>query len=93
MKKNPMISVIVPVYNTEKYLKRCLESLVNQTYKELEIILVNDASTDDSGEIIEEYVLTDSRIKCVKHPKNRGLFRGPNYRCPGEPWRIYCFCR
>ena len=75
MKKNPMISVIVPVYNTEKYLKRCLESLVNQTYKELEIILVNDASTDDSGEIIEEYVLTDSRIKCVKHPKNRGLFQ------------------
>lgn len=75
MKKYPTISVIVPVYNTEKFLKRCIESLINQTYQELEIILVNDASTDGSPEIIEEYLQTDPRVKCVEHEKNRGLFQ------------------
>ena len=51
------VSVVVPVYNVEKYLERCLETLVNQTLEELEIIIVNDGSTDDSLKIIEKYVL------------------------------------
>ena len=48
------ISVIVPVYNVERYLKRCIESIINQTYKDLEIILVDDGSTDSSGNICDE---------------------------------------
>ena len=75
MEKYPLISVIVPVYNTEKFLKKCLESLINQTYQELEIIVVNDASTDDSNDIIQEYVAADSRVHCVVHKKNMGLFQ------------------
>ena len=53
--KNPLISIIVPVYNTKEYLPRCIESIRNQTYHNLEIILVNDGSTDESGAICDEY--------------------------------------
>ncbi|MBT9150832.1 MAG: putative glycosyltransferase EpsJ [candidate division WS2 bacterium] len=59
---NPKISVIVPIYNAEKYLEKCLDSIINQTYEKLEIILVNDGSTDRSKEIIQEYKNKDSRI-------------------------------
>ena len=52
---NPKVSVIVPVYNVERYLRRCLDSLVNQTLEEIEIILINDGSTDGSLSILEEY--------------------------------------
>lgn len=67
-----LISVIVPVYNVEKYLYRCLDSLINQSYLNLEILLVNDGSTDCSGDICEEYAQKDSRITVV-HKKNAGL--------------------
>ncbi len=66
-----LISVIIPVYNVEKYLNACLDSLVNQTYKELEIILVDDGSTDNSGDICDNWAKKDSRIK-VFHKKNGG---------------------
>lgn len=72
---NPLISVIVPVYNMEKYLERCINSLITQTYENLEIILVNDCSTDNSEKIIENYTKLDDRIKCINHEKNRGLFQ------------------
>lgn len=65
------VSVIVPVYNTEKYLEKCITSLVNQTYKELEIILVNDGSTDKSAEICDSF-LQDDRVVVI-HKKNGGL--------------------
>lgn len=75
MKTAPLISVVVPVYGTEQYLKRCLDSILNQTYKNIEIIIVNDDSKDNSESIILEYVKNNTNIKYVRHAKNRGLFR------------------
>lgn len=66
------ISVIIPVYNVEKYLKRCLDSIINQTFKDLEIICINDGSTDNSAQILDEYANKDSRIKIITQP-NSGL--------------------
>ena len=60
-----MISVIVPVYNVEKYLEECLDSIQNQTYSDIEVILVNDGSTDTSKDICEEYCKQDSRFKLI----------------------------
>ncbi len=68
----PIISVIVPVYNEEKYIRQCIESITNQTYKFLEIILVDDESTDKSGQICDEYMRKDKRVKVI-HKKNGGL--------------------
>lgn len=67
-----LISVIIPVYNVEKYIRFCLDSVINQTYKNLEIIIVDDGTKDSSGEIAEEYARKDSRIKVV-HKENGGL--------------------
>lgn len=67
-----MISIIVPVYNVEKYIERCIKSLLQQSYKDLEIILVNDGSKDKSGEICEFWKKKDSRIKVI-HKENGGL--------------------
>lgn len=66
------ISFIVPVYNVEKYLSECLDSLVRQTYGNIEIIAVNDGSTDKSGEILSEYACNDNRIKVINQ-SNQGL--------------------
>ena len=60
---NPLISVIVPIYNVEKYLARCVDSIVNQTYKNLEIILVDDGSPDSCPQMCDDYAKKDSRIK------------------------------
>ena len=68
----PLISIIVPVYNTEKYLRRCLDSLVNQTFNDIEIIIVNDCSQGNCKEIIEEYKEKDNRIKYIEHSENKG---------------------
>ena len=67
-----LISIIVPVYNVEKYIKKCIDSIVNQTYKNLEIILVDDGSPDNCGKICDEYAEKDKRIKVI-HKKNGGL--------------------
>ena len=74
MKKG--ISIIVPIYNSEKYLNKCIDSLINQTEKNIEIILVNDGSTDNSEEIIKEY--KDKRIKYYKN-KNQGIGKTRNF--------------
>ncbi len=71
-KKNPLISVVIPVYNVEKYLCRSIDSVVQQTYKNLEIILVDDGSTDGCPEICDEYAKKDNRIKVI-HKENGGL--------------------
>lgn len=67
-----LVSVIIPIYNVEKYLNRCIESVMNQTYKNLEIILVDDGSPDQCGNICDEWALKDSRIKVI-HKENGGL--------------------
>lgn len=77
MSRTPEISVIVPVYNTAPWLRRCLDSICTQSYRELEIICVNDGSTDDSAEILQEYASKDSRIKVI-HQKNAGLSAARN---------------
>jgi len=70
--KNPKISVIVPIYNSEKYLNKCIDSIINQSYKNLELILINDGSSDSSGKILDEYASKDNRI-IVKHKTNGGI--------------------
>ena len=72
------ISVIIPVYNVEKYLDKCVQSVINQTYTELEIILVDDGSTDKSGVLCDEYAKRDERIKVI-HKSNGGLSQARNY--------------
>lgn len=66
------ISIIIPVYNVEQYLHRCVHSILNQTYTNLEIILINDGATDNSGEICDDYASKDDRILVI-HQKNKGL--------------------
>ena len=67
----PLISIVIPVYNTEKYLEKCLESVINQTYKNLQIILVDDGSVDRSADICDAYALKDDRIEVI-HQENKG---------------------
>ena len=69
--KNYKISIIIPVYNTEKYIKECIESIIKQTYKNIEIIIVNDGSTDNSVNIIKDYQKKYKRIKVINQ-KNKG---------------------
>lgn len=72
MIENPLISVIVPVYKVEEYLKKCIDSIINQTYKKLEIILVDDGSPDSCPQICDQYAKLDDRIKVI-HKTNGGL--------------------
>lgn len=67
-----LVTIIIPVYNVEKYLEECIDSVINQTYKNIEVILINDGSTDNSLEICNDYSLKDTRIK-VLHQENKGL--------------------
>ena len=69
---SPIVTVIIPVYNVEKFLDRCVQSVVNQTYKNLEIILVDDGSPDNCPAMCDEWSRKDSRIKVV-HKRNAGL--------------------
>ena len=86
MENSPLISVIVPVYNVAEYLPECLDSIINQTYTNLEIILVDDGSTDECPKICDEYAEKDGRIRVI-HKKNGGLSDARNAGldiCTGE---------
>ena len=72
-----MISIIVPVYNAQKYIKRCVESIVNQSYQKWELILIDDGSKDDSSLICDEFKQTDSRIHVI-HTVNQGASAARN---------------
>lgn len=76
-KSTPKISVIVPVYNTEKYLAESLDSVIRQTFKDIEIICVDDGSTDNSSNILSKYAKKDSRIKVISQ-KNQGVITARN---------------
>ena len=78
MLKQDLITVVIPIYNVEKYLKKCIESIIGQTYKDLEIILVDDGSPDNSGKICDEYANIDKRINVI-HKENGGLSDARNY--------------
>ena len=71
---NPKFSIIIPVYNQEKYIKRVIRSIQNQSYKNIEIIFVDDASKDNSVEEIKKYQIKDKRIKLIRHNVNKGTF-------------------
>ena len=73
-----LVSIIIPIYNVEKYVHRCVDSVINQTYRNLEIILVDDGSPDDCGKICDEYAKKDNRIKAI-HKENGGLSDARNY--------------
>ena len=75
------VSVLVPIYNVEKYLGQCLESLCKQTLQEIEIICINDGSTDRSKEILEEYQKQDNRIVVIEKSIRQSC------------WEVYCYCR
>lgn len=77
MNKTPLITIIVPIYNTARYLPRCLDSICQQTYKNLEIILVDDGSTDNSLEICNQYAAKDKRIR-IFHQENKGVSAARN---------------
>ena len=74
----PLITIIIPIYNVEKYLSKCLNSVIKQDYKNLEILLIDDGSTDSSGKIADEYGTRDKRIKVI-HKENGGLSDARNY--------------
>lgn len=85
-----LITVVVPIYNVEKYLERCINSIMNQTYKNIEILLVNDGSPDNSKEIMEKYKGNDKRIKCF-YKKNGGLSDTRNYAINIASGKYICF--
>jgi len=70
---DPKVSVVIPVFNTEKYLRRCLNSITSQTYHDIEIIIINDCSPDNAENIIMEFMINDSRIRYLKNDNNLGL--------------------
>ncbi|MCM1101493.1 MAG: glycosyltransferase [Acetatifactor muris] len=86
-----LITVIIAIYNGEKYLAECIQSVVEQDYENLEIILIDDGSTDRSGEIIDKYANMDSRI-IVVHQANSGVSRARNTAIDMSTGGVYLYC-
>lgn len=87
---NTLITIIVPVYNVEKYIRDCVDSILNQTYTNIEVILSDDGSTDDSGKICDEYEKKDSRIRVI-HKENEGLAEARNRGIDAANGEYICF--
>lgn len=88
--KNPKISIIVPVYNVEQYLPRCIDSILAQTFTDFEVLLIDDGSKDKSGAICDEYVAKDSRIR-VFHKPNGGVSSARNIGLDNARGEYICF--
>lgn len=86
----PKVSIIVPVYNTEEFIRTCLDSIIAQTFKDFEVIIIDDGSTDNCGKICDEYALEDNRIK-VFHRKNHGISSTRNYGLSNAQGEFVCF--
>lgn len=71
--RNPVVSIIVPVYNTEQYVGRCIQSILLQSFTDFELILIDDGSKDDSGKICEEYANSNDKIRVFHNERNRGV--------------------
>ena len=85
--KNPLVSIIIPIYNSEAFLDKCIQSAINQSYKNIEIILVNDGSIDSSGEICNNYSSIDDRIKTI-HKNNGGLVSAHDISGNGSNFKL-----
>ena len=87
---NKKVSIIVPVYNTEKYIDECINSLIGQTYNNIEIIIIDDGSRDNSGNKVDDYALRDCRVKVI-HTENGGLSSARNHGLKAATGDYYCF--
>ena len=87
----PKISVIVPVYNADKYLRRCIDSIILQNFTDFELLLINDGSKDKSGKICDEYAEKDSRVR-VFHKENGGVSSARNLGLDNARGEFVCFC-
>lgn len=87
-----LLSIIVPAYNGEKYLEKCITSIIDQSYKNLEIILIDDKSPDLSGEICEKFAMKDDRIKVFHNKENMGIYGTRNKGDFYSIWRLCYIC-
>ena len=85
-----LVSLVVPIYNVENYLRMCLDSIEHQTYSNIEVLLINDGSLDSSGEICQEYVARDSRFRYFEK-ENGGLSDARNYGIDRSKWEFLTF--
>ena len=92
--KNVELSIIVPVYNSQKYLSQCINSVLAQTHRSFELILVDDASTDHSGEICDTLAAEDPRIQVIHHEQNKGLSisREDGFQRSSGEWILFLIC-
>lgn len=90
MNNDILVSIILPVYNVEKYIKTCIDSVLTQSYRHLEIILVDDGSKDKSGIICDEYAQIDKRIKVI-HKQNEGVSTARNVGMAAASGKYICF--
>ena len=89
--KDPVVSIIVPIYNSEQYLPQCLDSILSQTYTDFELLLVDDGSKDQSGAICDEYAMKDPRVR-VFHKENGGVSAARNLALQEARGKYICFC-
>ena len=87
----PELSIIVPVYNVALYLNRCVDSILNQTYSDFELLLIDDGSTDISGVICDEYAVSDNRVKVI-HKDNGGVSSARNVGINNSQGKYIMFC-
>lgn len=90
MMEEELVSIVIPIYNVESYMEKCIETIIEQSYKKLEIILVDDGSTDESGKIADMYTKKDSRMKVI-HKKNGGLSDARNVGMGQANGKYICF--
>ena len=91
MKEDIRISIIIPVYQVENYIEKCIQSVCRQTYKNLEIILVDDCSKDRSGDICDDYAKMDTRVRVIHQPSNRGISAARNIGMSQATGEYYMF--